>query len=342
MLFRSNYHSKWSSGGSSQQSSNTYRGPSPFSENETKAIRDLSMAQKFVTSISYHSYGEIVIYPWNNGDAPDESLIYEMVTEIAGRIPKFDRSGFYDPSLTSINSGMAMNWMYAKNGTIEFLVETCDEFMPQGNKALSVAEDNLQGALYLLDRLDGSGVTGNITDSQTNEPLVAIIVIPKHHNPDLTPRTSDHIYGRYTRLLQPGLYTIEVSREGYISKTNHILIEDDIMKEFDIELDPEPSAINEINHSTGVIQIGKNYPNPFSLETRIDYKLFKADKLILKIIGIDGKEVRTLVNEKQVPGKYSVSWNGKNNSGMNVSPGFYIFIIQAGNHIDSQKILKIY
>lgn len=338
-----NYHNKWTLGGSSAQSSNTYRGPSPFSESETRAIRDLSMAQKFLTSISYHSYGEIVIYPWNNGDAPDEELIYEMVSEVAGRIPKYNRSGFYNPSVTSINSGMSMNWMYAKNGTIEFIVETCDEFMPQGNKALSVAEDNLQGALYLIDRLDGSGVTGNITDAQTGEPLVAIVVIPKHHNPDLTPRTSDHLYGRYTRLLQSGLYTIEVSKEGYKTKTiTHILVDDDIMTEVDVLLEPGSSAIGDIiiGASGQEIQIN-NHPNPFYAETRIDYKLNKSNQVVIKITDMSGKEVCTLINEKQLPGEHSIKWSGNNYSGGKVSPGYYILTIRAGNQFGNLKILMM-
>ncbi len=56
-----NYSYKWgydNIGSSGNPSSQTYRGPSPFSEPETTAIRNLMVATPFKFALDYHSYGE--------------------------------------------------------------------------------------------------------------------------------------------------------------------------------------------------------------------------------------------------------------------------------------------
>ena len=51
--------------------SETYRGPYPFSEPETRAMRDFVLAHrdslKFV--VSFHSYGNMLVIPYSGGDA---------------------------------------------------------------------------------------------------------------------------------------------------------------------------------------------------------------------------------------------------------------------------------
>jgi hypothetical protein len=53
----------------------------------------------------------------------------------------------------------------------------------------------------------------------------------------------------------------------------------------------------------------QNYPNPFNPTTNIRYDI--PDKSFVKLVVIDilGREIETLVNEKQSPGTYSINWN---------------------------------
>jgi carboxypeptidase T len=57
-----------------------YRGPAPFSEPETQAIRDFCATRNFVIGFSYHSYGELLLYPWGyySGYTPDHALFYAL------------------------------------------------------------------------------------------------------------------------------------------------------------------------------------------------------------------------------------------------------------------------
>ncbi|HEX6792048.1 MAG TPA: M14 family zinc carboxypeptidase [Candidatus Krumholzibacteria bacterium] len=74
-----NYSYQWgydNIGSSSNTASDVYRGPSAFSEPETQAIRNFCAARHFTCFLSYHSYGELLLYPWGYiaGFTPDQKV----------------------------------------------------------------------------------------------------------------------------------------------------------------------------------------------------------------------------------------------------------------------------
>lgn len=86
----------------------------------------------------------------------------------------------------------------------------------------------------------------------------------------------------------------------------------------------------------------QNYPNPFNPSTKIRYQLAGNSKVILKIFDSTGREIKTLVNQQQTAGKYSVKFNGKN-----LSSGIYFYRLEvytqsgAGDIISQKKMLLI-
>lgn len=85
-----NYGYKWGYdeiGSSSMTSSSTYRGPSPFSEPETQAIRSLKETEGYDVSLSFHSYGNIIFYPWSfdDGFTPDHEIHAKMASVISAQ-----------------------------------------------------------------------------------------------------------------------------------------------------------------------------------------------------------------------------------------------------------------
>lgn len=85
----------------------------------------------------------------------------------------------------------------------------------------------------------------------------------------------------------------------------------------------------------------QNYPNPFNPETSIHYHLKKSEHVILKIYNILGQEVITLVDERQPAGRFSAHWDGKDRNGSQVPSGLYLYRIQAGDFVNTRKMLLI-
>lgn len=59
--------------------------------------------------------------------------------------------------------------------------------------------------------------------------------------------------------------------------------------------------------------LGQNYPNPFNTSTIIEYYLPQTGHVVLRILNMMGQEVRTLMDNNQSSGSFSVVWDGKNN-----------------------------
>ena len=84
-----------------------------------------------------------------------------------------------------------------------------------------------------------------------------------------------------------------------------------------------------------------NYPNPFNPTTKIDYGLPEEANVSLVIFDILGREVITLVNGLQEPGYKSITWNGTDVFGRNVSAGMYFYLLQAGNFRQVNKMILL-
>jgi hypothetical protein len=59
-----NFWNSTNNGSSTSPSSDTYRGPAPFSEPETQVFRDFLNARNFRAGLDYHTYGNLLIKPW--------------------------------------------------------------------------------------------------------------------------------------------------------------------------------------------------------------------------------------------------------------------------------------
>ena len=87
-----------------------------------------------------------------------------------------------------------------------------------------------------------------------------------------------------------------------------------------------------------------NYPNPFNLGTTIRFGIPESTEPVntqLTIYSIDGKVIRTLVNEELRAGYHSRVWNGLDQSGKTVSSGVYIYLLKSGTKQASAKLLIV-
>lgn len=157
-----NYGWGWGTGGSSSHpSSDIYMGTAPFSEPETKIVRDFFIAHRNITiAVSFHTFSELVLYPWGGQDGTvggdDEKIFKKMAKEMAAM-------NHYTPMQSSdlyIASGDTCDWAYGELGVYCFTFELSPDsifgggFYPGAGVINSVFQDNLAPMLYLSNLTD--------------------------------------------------------------------------------------------------------------------------------------------------------------------------------------------
>lgn len=88
----------------------------------------------------------------------------------------------------------------------------------------------------------------------------------------------------------------------------------------------------------------QNYPNPFNPTTTINFQIPAGSYEMptrLNIYDIQGRLIRTILNQKLPPGYYSEFWNGLNENGESVSSGIYFYSMSSGNFTSTRKMVVI-
>jgi murein tripeptide amidase MpaA len=190
-----NYDHMWGGAGSSDVTwAENYRGSEPFSELETSAIRDFVRQHNFVSAISYHSHGQLILYPWGDtvNVTEDDYLLSTMAQMMSNRIT--NNAGSNSPTYTPekgsdlyLTSGSDDDWLYGEMGIYAFTIELYphqsdfnpailspyNRFHPREDKILPVCEDNLGAALFLLEIADNpTKIINHVTLSADDSSLV--------------------------------------------------------------------------------------------------------------------------------------------------------------------------
>ncbi|HIC36455.1 MAG TPA: T9SS type A sorting domain-containing protein, partial [Candidatus Marinimicrobia bacterium] len=119
----------------------------------------------------------------------------------------------------------------------------------------------------------------------------------------------------------------------------HFLIDGDtfdLSSHYDfVSVDGDPNQIPE------KIALFQNYPNPFNPMAMIKYDLPKLTHVSLIIYDLNGKEIQTLVNEKQNQGKKHVAWMGLNDQGKPMPTGLYFYRLETPEFSKSFKMVYL-
>ena len=84
-----------------------------------------------------------------------------------------------------------------------------------------------------------------------------------------------------------------------------------------------------------------NYPNPFNNSTRIEYAVVQSSMVDITVFNILGQKVKTLLHKKLHPGRYSITWQGENQSGQAVSSGLYFLSMTTQGKRINRKIVLL-
>lgn len=100
------------------------------------------------------------------------------------------------------------------------------------------------------------------------------------------------------------------------------------------------TSVNEISSQIpDKFELTQNYPNPFNPTTKFRYALPEGSNVKVIIYDLNGRRVAELVNNYQNAGTYEVIWNGKNDAGVQVSSGTYVYRIEAGSYVQVKKMV---
>lgn len=236
-----NYDYNWSEGGEGEFGSWFYRGQSAFSEPETQALRDLEAQHNFIIGVSFHSYGEVVLYPWGNfHPAPDHDLILDIAQNYASRIGRQNGVGKYQVLPLNGRVGQSSVWRYATSGALDFICETGEDYFPAFESLPRLVAENVRGANYLLERALRSGISGHVREAETGAPLDAEIIVAGLERDYVKPRHANGTFGRFDRLLLPGVYTIIVRKNGYrATRIAPVSVNDSTLTYLEVELQRE-------------------------------------------------------------------------------------------------------
>ena len=147
-----NYGYKWgydNSGSSPYPEDETYRGPSAFSEPEIKNIRDFTNEHEFKIALNYHSYSNLLLYPWGwtTDLSPDDSIFHDFAVLMTEQ-----NEYTIGPASTTIypTNGDSNDWMYGEQESKEKVYayvpevgSSNDGFWPSTSRIIPLCQINM-------------------------------------------------------------------------------------------------------------------------------------------------------------------------------------------------------
>ena len=207
----------------------------PYSQPETQAMYEFSQLHNFVLSLTFHSGAFYVNYPWNYTPVrcEDNPFIYDVSVRYG------DSTGYpvtegYDWYQTR---GDLNDYSYGIDSDIDITIEVWGTggYNPPASLIDSVAELNRRAINMILVKA-GQGIGGFVIDSITGDTIKeARIYVEGIRWPVYT----DRVTGDYIKLLMPGIYTLRVEANGYVTKTIHnVQVYEDSLTHIDVYLTP--------------------------------------------------------------------------------------------------------
>jgi hypothetical protein len=181
-----------------------YCGPSPFSEAETQAMRDIYLNNNIHASIAWHTHGELVLYSWaySYDQAPDYNYLSQVAQNLASEITKQSGYGTYTPQQGAVlypTTGDNTDWVYGYGHyvqgrpTFAFTIEACSSFHPSASYLDQIVQENFDAALYLLGEAENirntvtPRVIPPIIDEMENDEDGDYTISWEEQNPDANP-----------------------------------------------------------------------------------------------------------------------------------------------------------
>ena len=309
-----------------------------------------SLEVKYVYPKPHVSMSNTIPFTW---DLDNDEYI-DIVTDDEGKLilypavhpyffPSFDAndtSMFNQMRMTLENDGLiAMMWMDSSKAELHSASGNSSEIYPDFYQTSEI--------MISISIDSGNSWSEPLSINKNTHPEISFVPgsVPAYIYPaDLIFRVDEHtvrLYFMYVDNLEWGDNVGFGQSEGASIRFTAIDLNIENITNISDTFLPVPQAL-----------LYQNYPNPFNPSTTISFSV-GTDAFVLSassqqgthiridIYNIRGQKVRTLVNESYPPGKHTVEWNGKNESGNKVGSGVYLYRMTAGESVSVRRMVLL-
>ncbi|MCX6235048.1 MAG: M14 family zinc carboxypeptidase [Bacteroidetes bacterium] len=187
---------------------------SPYSQIETKAMRNCLYDNQFVVYTSYHSGSEFLAFSWSYRSDPCPD--YDPINHLASIYSS--TSGYsslpYSQGYTGMYpiNGSSKDAAYGIMGAVSWSIEISFDKQPPPSQIMMYYTYNKPAMLAMIEQA-GYGLEGTVTDLTTGEPIAAIVLVSDFYPVYIDPQAGD-----YHKYVLPGTFSIKVMANGYESQ----------------------------------------------------------------------------------------------------------------------------
>jgi len=185
----------------------------PFSQPETKALRDCQYSNQFVSYTNYHSGTEIISYPWSYrySPTPDNEHIMALahIYSVNSDYPTLPYG--QGSQVMYLIKGSTKDFNYGCLGSVAWSMEISLDKQPAGPNIQYYYNINKPAMLALIEHA-GYGIEGTVTDAVTGMPVSASIWVGNNY-----PTYTDGEAGDYHKYMVAGTYNLRFTANGYQS-----------------------------------------------------------------------------------------------------------------------------
>jgi hypothetical protein len=105
-------------------------------------------------------------------------------------------------------------------------------------------------------------------------------------------------------------------------------------------LDLDQTGVDE-SEFAAVFTLRQNRPNPFRNGTAMSFDLPAPARAAVSVYSVAGRKVATVVDREFGAGRHDVMWNGRDSSGRPVPAGIYFYRLEAGDNVNTKKMIVL-
>ncbi len=332
-------------GSSPNPSSQTYRGTAPFSEPETRAVHDLFLERDFEFTVSYHSFGELILIPWGYEDSPTpDETIFRVYANAMNAVITGQGHGPYEVGrpgeiLYPVNGEFA-DWAYGGDylpggispgnafdgGVFGFTFEVNTEaeggYAPPPEEIEPTCELHWPVFLWILEFGTGTpqGYVTDLAATPVGDGVMisfnycgceeAYFIILRDWAGDWLPLNVEPISG----IIDIVYYDLDVEAGG----TYRYRV--DLLDRYGNPVSFGPVEVTVPPDGDRVVELRYAYPNPAVDGTTISFFLPEAGEVELAVYDVAGRRVDTLIDGYLTAGEHALSWDASARA-----PGVYLY-----------------